>query len=172
MDVCRPSPVKVRLLPSLLTSRRQCASFRCAALCARCEVLWVSEIRLPAEAGGLKLTGVWCFFSVWAAGTWRPASISTFYHFLMDVTHKLLLYNSCPGVRFLAACGRHASDRVSSRRGVGWGGFWDSQGSSTLMSHSVTFTRDVLRCGVQYRRYYVTETASHDGLVWDVILKH
>lgn len=77
----------------------------------------------------------------------------------MDVTHKLLLYNLGPGLRFLAARGRHASDRVSSRRGK------HLQDSSALMSHSVTFTRDVLRCGVKYRRYYVTEAASHDGLV-------
>lgn len=40
----------------------------------------------------------------------------------------------------------------------GGGGY--SQDPSTLM-----FTGDVLRCGVKYRRYYVTEAASHDGLV-------
>lgn len=33
------------------------------------------------------------------------------------------------------------------------------------MSPSVTFTRDVLRCGVKYRRYYVTKAASHDSIV-------
>lgn len=145
---CRLSPVRVRLLLSLLTSQRQGASFWCSALCARCEVLWVSEIKLPAEAGGLKLMGVWCFFSVWAAGAWRPASISTFSHLLMDVTHNLLLYNSGPGVRFLAARGRHASDRVSSRQGRAKEGFWDSQGSSTLMSHSETFYDVVCSTGV------------------------
>lgn len=88
--------VRFLLLPYWLTGWRCEACFWYYVRVSLCTGFYKSQRSDYRRSCRLLWQRFWGF-CVWAAGSSRPASVSTFLRLLMDVTHKLLLYNFARG---------------------------------------------------------------------------